>query len=332
MDFKLPFMPEMASSFAWEVDALYIYLVALTVFFTVLIALLVIFFAIKYRRRSPDELPRPIAGSVPLESLWSVIPFLISLTIFVWGTSIYFSLYRPPAEALDIYVVGKQWMWKFQHPEGQREINTLHVPVGRKVKLIMATEDVIHSFYVPAFRTKADVIPGRYASLWFEATKTGTYDLFCAEYCGTQHSGMIGKVIVQTPREYQAWLAGEGEGQQSMTQSGEQLFTQLGCNSCHGLESAERGPALKGIFGQQQKMTNGEVITVDHTYIRESILNPQKRVVEGFSPIMPSFQGQVSESQIQQLISYIQSLSAGNIQKDNPSASPNNKVPQPSER
>ncbi|HYE66587.1 MAG TPA: cytochrome c oxidase subunit II, partial [Pyrinomonadaceae bacterium] len=190
----IPFMPERASTLAGEVDALYFYLVGVTVFFTVLISALIIFFVLRYRRRTAYEIPRPIAGSLKLETMWTVIPFIIAMSMFVWGTSLYFRQYRPPSEAMEIFVVGKQWMWKMQHTTGQREINELHVPVGRRIKLIMTTEDVIHSFFVPAFRTKADVVPGRFTTLWFEPTKPGRYHLFCAEYCGTNHSGMTGWV------------------------------------------------------------------------------------------------------------------------------------------
>src|SRR5687768_12692220 len=208
MQTGIPLMPEQASTVSAEVDALYLFLVALTIFFSLLIAGTILYFAIKYRRRRHDEIPQPIAGAMKLELLWSIIPFIISMFIFGWGASLYFKLYRPPAEALDIYVVGKQWMWKFQHLDGQREINELHVPLGRAVKLTMTSEDVIHDFFVPAFRVKADVLPGRYTTLWFEPTVPGRYQLFCAEYCGTKHSGMIGQVVVMEPSEYQTWLSG----------------------------------------------------------------------------------------------------------------------------
>src|SRR5215210_5988446 len=204
----IPFIPERASTLAGRVDGLYFYLVGITIFFTLLIGATIIFFVIKYRRQSPSEVPRPIAGSLKLETLWTVIPFLIAMSVFVWGADVYFTQYRMPKDALEVYVVGKQWMWKFQHTTGQREINELHVPVGRKIKLIMTTEDVIHDFFVPAFRTKADVIPGRYTTLWFEATKPGRYHLFCAEYCGMNHSGMTGSVIVMEQREFDDWLSG----------------------------------------------------------------------------------------------------------------------------
>lgn len=309
---SVPFAPEQASTFAPHVDALYAYLVLITLFFSVLITALIIFFAVKYRRRSHGELPRPIAGSMVLELSWTIIPLLISMTIFVWGASTFFKAYRAPQQAMEVYVVGKQWMWKFQHQTGQREINELHVPVGARVKLTMTTEDVIHSLYVPAFRIKQDVVPGRYQQIWFEATKPGKYYLFCAEYCGTNHSGMGGHVYVMEPTAYQQWLAG-GAGAESAAAQGQKLFQERGCGSCHQVEAGGqqlRGPGLFGLYGHKQAIQGDGEVTVDESYIRESILTPEAKVVTGFQPIMPTFQGQLSEEQILQLVAYIRSLGA----------------------
>jgi cytochrome c oxidase subunit 2 len=281
-----------------------------------------IFFVIRYRRRSPYEIPRPIAGSHKLETVWTIIPFLIAMTIFAWGARVYFEQYRPPENAIEVYVVAKQWMWKIQHSTGQREINELHVPVGRKVKLIMTTEDVIHDFFVPAFRIKADVVPGKYTSEWFEATKPGTYHLFCAEYCGMNHSGMIGSVIVMEPREFDNWLSGNA-GNQTPAVAGQQLYQSLGCVSCHGANGeGGRGPGLVGLFGRQQQLTTGQTVKADEAYIRESIINPQARIVQGFGPIMPTFQGQISEDQLVQLLAFVKSLQAPGAQPATPAASP----------
>jgi cytochrome c oxidase subunit II len=307
---SVPFSPEQASTFAPHVDALYAYLLLITIFFSTLITVLLIFFAVKYRRRQPDEVPRPRHGSMALEVAWTIIPLLIAMTIFVWGASTYFKAYRIPKQAMEVYVVGKQWMWKFQHQTGQREINELHVPVGARVKLTMTTEDVIHSLYVPAFRIKQDVVPGRYTQLWFEATKTGSFYLFCAEYCGTNHSGMGGHVIVMEPTAYQQWLAG-GAGAESAASQGAKLFQERGCASCHQTDPAGqqgRGPTLYGLFGKQQAITGDGNVTVDEAYIRESILDPQAKLAVGFQPIMPTFRGQVTEEQILQLIAYVRSL------------------------
>jgi len=307
----IPLVPESASTFSWKVDALYFYLSGVTLFFTLLISTVLIFFVIRYRRRTPYEIPRPIAGSHRLETLWTIIPFIIAMTIFGWGAQVYFEQYSVPANAIEVYVVGKQWMWKLQHETGQREINQLHVPVGRKIKLIMTSEDVIHDFFVPAFRTKADVLPGKYTMLWFEATKPGTYHLFCAEYCGMNHSGMIGSVIVMEPREFDNWLSGN-TGNITPAAAGQQLYQTLGCASCHGANGeGGRGPTLAGAFGKMTPLQSGDSVRADEAYIRESIINPQAKLVAGFGPIMPTFQGQVSEDQLVQLMAYIKSLQGG---------------------
>ena len=310
----IPFVPESASTVSGKVDALYFYLSGVTAFFTLLISGVLIFFVIKYRRRMPNEIPRPVAGSHKLETIWSVIPFMIAMSMFAWGAQIYFQNSRPPKNANEIYVVGKQWMWKIQHSTGQREINELHVPVGRKIKLIMNSEDTIHDFFIPAFRIKADVLPGRYTTQWFEATKAGTYHLFCAEYCGMNHSGMIGSVIVMQPTEFDNWLSGNAS-QQSPAVAGQQLFQSLGCVSCHGANGeGGRGPALAGLFGRKVFLTNNQTLIADEAYIRESIENPQAKVVSGFNPIMPTFQGQVTPEQLIQIISFIKSLQISNPQ------------------
>ena len=304
-----PFVPESASTVSGDVEALYFYIWGVTAFFVLLISTVIVYFVIRYRRRNAYEIPRPIEGSSKLETLWSVIPLLIAMTIFFWGAKVYFAQYRPAKNAIDIYVVGKQWMWKFQHATGQREINELHVPIGRKIKLIMTTEDVIHDLFVPAFRTKIDVVPGKYTTEWFEATKPGRYHFFCAEYCGMNHSGMGGYVVVMEPAEYEDWLSGNA-GQASPAAAGRGFFESLGCASCHG-PNAEggRGPALLGLYGSKVVLNNNQSVTGDESYIRESILNPQAKIVTGFGPIMPSFQGQLSEEQLLQVVAYLKSLS-----------------------
>jgi cytochrome c oxidase subunit II len=317
-----PFIPESASTYSGDVDALYFYISGVTVFFTLLISFVIIFFVIKYRRRNPFEIPRPIEGSMKLETLWSVIPLLIAMSIFFWGAKIYFNQYRPPKNAIEVYVVGKQWMWKFQHATGQREINELHIPVGRKVKLIMATEDVIHDVFVPAFRIKVDVVPGRYTTEWFEATKPGRYHFFCAEYCGMNHSGMGGYVVVMEPTEFENWLSGNAN-QMSAAAAGQQMFESLGCASCHGANAeGGRGPALLGVYGNNVVLNNGQSVKADEAYIRESILNPQAKIVNGFGPIMPSFQGQLSEEQLLQLVAYVKSLSTPKTETATPKPPP----------
>jgi cytochrome c oxidase subunit II len=302
-----PLFPEQASTMAARVDNLYFFLLAVATFFTVLIAGLIVYYAFRYRRRAPDDVGVSIHGGLALELTWTIVPALITVVMFVWGSSVFFAQQRPPDETINIYVVGKQWMWKFQHLDGQREIDELHVPVGRAVKLIMTSEDVIHDVFVPAFRVKADVLPGRYTSIWFQATKPGRYHLFCAEYCGTRHSGMTGEVIVMEPAEYQAWLSG-GTGEGSLASAGEKLFADLACNTCHRPDSQGRGPVLDGLFGKTVTMQNGENVVFDEAYVRESILTPTAKVAAGFQPIMPTFQGLVSEEQLLQLIEYVKSL------------------------
>ena len=250
-----------------------------------------------------------IHGSVPLEIFWSVTPFLVMLVMFFWGARLYYDYFTPPPDTIDVYITGKQWMWKVQYPEGQREINELHVPVGRAVKLTMASEDVIHSFFVPAFRLKRDVVPGHFNVAWFKATKPGRYHWFCAEYCGTQHSGMIGWVTVMEPREYENWLAGGG-ATGSMASQGEKLFQQLGCSTCHLLDEQGRCPILRNVYGNPVKLDDGRTVIADDAYIRESILNPNAKIVASFKrDIMPTFQGQISEEGLMQLIAYVKSLS-----------------------
>jgi cytochrome c oxidase subunit 2 len=300
--------PPDASTHAGQVDWLYGYLVALSIVMTVLIFVVVFFFAVKYRRRHPNEIPPYIHGSWKLETLWSVVPFLFMLVMFGWGAKLYFDIYTTHPDALDVYVVAKQWMWKVQYPEGQREINELHVPVGRPIKLTMASEDVIHSFFVPAFRIKRDVVPGHFNTVSFTATTPGRYHLFCAEYCGTQHSGMIGWVTVMSPVDYENWLSGGGVTG-SMASQGEKMFQQLGCSTCHLLDEQGRCPNLRNVYGHPVALADGRTVLADDAYVRESVLNPNAKVVAGFKPdIMPTFQGQISEEGLMQLIAYIKSL------------------------
>ena len=304
---NVPLFPEQASTIAGRVDQLYAFLVAVSFFFAGLIFLLLLIFAVKYRRRSDTEQPRPILGSLRLELMWTFIPLVLTMVIFAWGTRLYFTTALSPDNAMEIYVVGLQWMWMFQHQEGQREINELHVPVGRPVKLIIASQDVIHSFYVPAFRIKMDAVPGRYTTTWFEATKTGSFHLFCAEYCGTAHAGMGGRIIVMKPTEFENWLSG-GTSAEPLAAAGERLFQQLGCSGCHAANAQVRAPLLEGLYGKTVPLQGGETVIADESYIRASILSPQQQIVAGYAPVMPPYQGQISEEGLLQLIAYIKSL------------------------
>ena len=307
MQSQLPLFPEQASNFASNVDALMFYLLIVSVFFSALITGVIVYCFLRFHRKHPKEIGASIHGSIPLETLWTVIPFLLTLLMFGWGASIYIHYRTAPKDTLDIYVLGKQWMWKLQQPDGRREVNELHIPVNRNVKLIMGSEDVIHDFFVPAFRVKMDVIPGRYTTLWFRATKTGRYHFFCSQYCGTNHAVMGGWVTVMEPAEYSAWLSGSS-GEANPAAVGEKLFAQLACNTCHQSAGTGRGPSLNGVYGSTVKLTDGATVVADDAYIRESILYPKAKIVAGYQPLMPTFQGLVTEEQILNLTAYIKSL------------------------
>jgi cytochrome c oxidase subunit 2 len=296
-----------ASNFGGSVDALMWGLFLICGFVTAIVAALILVFCVVYRRGSPASRKPANLPQRRMEIAWTVVPFFIFLGIFIWAAVIYFRMARPPAGALEIHVVAKQWMWKLQHPGGQREINELHIPLGRPVSLVMISQDVIHSFYVPAFRTKQDVLPGRYTREWFTPTKTGRYHLFCAEYCGTNHSAMTGWLDVMRPADYTAWLAAQPPAK-SLAAAGERLFTSLGCSGCHSTQSRIPAPILDGLAGNPVGLANGATVIADDTYLRDSILLPQKQVVGGFQPVMPTFQGQLSEEQVIQLVAYIKSL------------------------
>jgi len=308
MGSELPLFPLQASTVAPAVDHLVYFLLVVAIFFSVGIFLTIFYFAIRYRRRSETELPAVGHPLISLEILWSVIPFGLTMIMFTWGASVFFRISRPPDDAQQIYVVGKQWMWKLQHLEGQREIDELHIPVGQAVKLTMTSEDVIHDFFVPAFRTKADVVPGRYTTTWFKPTKTGKYHIFCSQYCGTNHYAMIGWVYVMEPQDYQTWLSGGATG--SLASSGEKLFQAFACANCHHLTGPPgRGPDLRNLYGTQVELADGGHVNFDENYIRESILNPSAKIVKGYQPIMPTFQGLLTEENVLQLVEYIKSLS-----------------------
>jgi cytochrome c oxidase subunit 2 len=304
---NLPLWPERASSMAGQVDAIYTFLLVVCGMVALLVFTCLLYFAARYRNRAGVEAEQ-IDGSTPLELTWSIIPLCVFMVFFAWGAIVFFKQRTPPRDATEVYVVAKQWMWKLEHAEGQREINELHVPVGRDVKLIMTSQDVIHSFYVPVFRMKQDVLPGRYTVAWFRATKPGTYHLFCAEYCGTQHSGMIGSIVVMEPAQYEAWMSGGPAGPLSVT--GEKIFAELGCSTCHRTDTQGRGPNLQGVFGKPVLLEDGRTVVADENYVRESILDPGAKIVNGFKPVMPTFQGLVSEEQLNALVAYVKSLSA----------------------
>jgi cytochrome c oxidase subunit 2 len=305
-----PLFPEQASSNAQKLDALMLFELGVFVFFTTLICVLILFFCYRFRRGARADRTNPPTHGRLMEAIWIIIPLMVAGTMFVWGTKVFYELYQPPPDAAEISVVGKQWMWYLQHPQGRAETNELHVPLGQPVKLNMTSQDVIHSFFIPAMRIKQDVLPGRYTSLWFLPTKVGKYDLFCAEFCGTNHSIMIGYVHVMEPADYEKWLAAKGVGP-SQAEEGEQLFVQHHCAGCHRGSQTVRAPHLEGVYGKPvpiQKDSGVSFVTADDRYIRDSILMPKSEVVAGYEPLMPSYQDQISESDLLKIIAYIKSI------------------------
>ncbi len=307
---EIALFPPGASTTAQQVDFLFLSLVCICGTVLLLVATLMTYFCIRYRRR-PGEVGNPAEtpSSTALELFWTFVPLAIFMVIFVFGAKVYFGAFQPPADAATVYVMGKQWMWKFQHPEGQREINALHVPVGRPVRLLMTSEDVIHSLFVPDFRIHMDVLPDRYTSVWFQATQPGTYRLYCSQYCGTNHAGMTGNVIAMEPGDYGRWLQLGAEG--SMALEGRKVFLKYRCVSCHSADAEARAPVLENLFGKTVVLDNGRSVKADETYIREKLLNPSAQIPAGYENIMPTFKGQLSEEEIYQLIAFIKSLRPG---------------------
>jgi cytochrome c oxidase subunit 2 len=304
----MPLYPEEASNFAPSVDALMIYITLVCLFFTVVITAAIVFFFFTYRRKKPGDIGVPVHGDMRLETLWLVVPLILALTMFAGGAVIYVDFRRAPLDTLDIYVIGKQWMWKSQQPTGLKEINELHVPVGRNVKLIMASEDVIHNFSVPDFRVKMDVVPGHYNTMWFRPTKPGRYHFFCSQYCGTNHALMGGWVTVMEPSDYESWLSGATGANANPVAAGEKLFAEKACNTCHLSNGKGRAPSMNGLYDAKVLLADGSTVIADDAYIRESIVAPNAKIVAGYQPSMPTFQGQITEEQILSLTAYIKSL------------------------
>ena len=308
-----PVSPPQASTFAAKYDALFFVITALTVFFTVVVLTCVLIFAIRYRAGSKANRDNIVHDSHKIELAWSLPPLVLGLVIFAWGAQMFVEMRTMPRDSIEIFVVGKQWMWHVQHPNGVRENNTIHVPTGQKVKLTMISQDVIHAVYIPAFRAQYQVIPGRYTSLWFEATKEGKYPLFCNMYCGTQHSEMGGYVYVVSPEEYAQFLARGGDAKKpqvtTLADQGKLLYDQLNCVNCHGLKDNERGPSLHGVPGSQRKMTTGETVTANDDYMREAIINPGGKLTAGYDNTMPQdYKAQLTEEQVRDLIEYMKTL------------------------
>ncbi len=308
MQSQLPIYPEQASNFAPQVDSLMTFLILASAFFTIAITGAIIFCFLKYHRKGKNEIGAPIHGDMRLELTWIIVPFILAMGMFGWGAVVYVDYRHAPQDTLDIYMIGKQWMWKAQQPNGRREINELHVPVGRDIKLILASEDVIHDFFVPAFRVKMDVVPGHYNTMWFRPTRTGRYHFFCSQYCGTNHAVMGGWVTVMEPSDYASWLSGSTGEDANPVVAGEKLFAEKACSTCHLSNGTGRAPSLNGVYGGSVHLADGSNVTADDAYIRESILVPSAKIVAGYQPLMPAFQGQLTEEQIMSLAAYIKSL------------------------
>jgi cytochrome c oxidase subunit 2 len=302
-----PLFPKAASAYASEVDHLYLALLGFSLLFTVGIFTAILYLSIKYRRRSPDDVAVALEDPTRLEVAWTVLPFVLSIGLLVWGVDLFWQARRPAKDPIEIAVVAKQWMWKVRQSSGAREIDALHIPVGHPIRWTLATEDVIHSFYVPAFRLKQDVVPGRYTTLNFEPNRVGEYHLFCAEYCGTSHSQMKGTVTVMAPADFERWLRSKASAETPLA-AGRRHFEKLGCVSCHGPKSTEHGPALAGLMGRAVRLADGRLVIADESYLRESIVEPEKKVVAGYRPLMPPFRGRLNEEEIFDLVSYVSSI------------------------
>jgi cytochrome c oxidase subunit II len=326
---NFPMSPPSASNFAVEHDLIFYALTILTVFFTLLVGFLAVFFAIKYRAGNKVDRSRPMYENLKLELTWTIIPLIGGLILFYFGAKLFIDMRNPPPDAQEVFVVGKQWMWHVQHSNGVRENNTLHVPLGKPVKVTMISQDVLHAFYIPAFRTQMHVVPGRYTQLWFIPTQTGEYHLFCGMYCGTQHSEMGGKVVVLEPREWAEWSANGGEARRPVTmeQAGQRLYAKVGCNNCHGDKSTPRGPSLLGLYSKNVKLASGEAMKANEEYIRQEILDPHKRLTAGYDDTMPIYKGQLSESDVLNLIAFIKAGAAvGTPVTSSPSTSTANQI------
>jgi len=308
MNFALLGFPPEASSYASHVDELFLLIISLCLVVLLGVLGLLTFFCIRYREGNDVPRPHQHTNSTPIEITWMVIPMLIFIFLFVLAGREYARMYSPPATGMNVYIVGKQWMWKMEHENGQREIDTLHVPVGQDVIVTLTSEDVIHSFFVPAFRVKHDAVPGSYAKFWFRATEPGHFHIFCAQYCGLDHSQMIGEVIAMSPRDYAAWAAAS-KPEHDMVSAGETLFHQVGCSGCHEATSTIHAPLLNGLYGKPVALQTGQVVIADRQYLRDSILLPNKDIAAGFAPVMPTYQGRLTEEQVNELLAYLISLS-----------------------
>ncbi|HEY3784804.1 MAG TPA: cytochrome c oxidase subunit II [Steroidobacteraceae bacterium] len=297
-----------ASSFAGRVDHLFDAMLLLSAVVVIGVFTTLLWFSVKYRHGSQAARTPAPSRALRVELAWTLIPLFLFVGVFAWSISLFAEMSRPPAQTVPVYVVAKQWMWTVQHTGGQREINTLHVALGQPTRLVMTSQDVIHSFYVPAFRVKQDVLPGRYTQLWFTATRAGTYDLFCAEFCGTDHARMGGSVVVLPAKDFARWLdANEGTG---LAAQGEALFRRLGCSGCHDPQSGVHAPDLYDLYGSTVPLSDGTQVRADERYLHDSIMLPAKEVAAGYAPVMPTYQGRIGEDDVLALIAYLKSRHA----------------------
>jgi cytochrome c oxidase subunit II len=303
----IPFWQPGLSAHAGDVDLLFAGLLIMSALVLGLLFFLLALFCARYRAGNQTDRDHRVEKGWRWEVGWTAASFVGFLGLFIWGSVVYFQIYKTPADELDVFVVAKQWMWKTQHPGGQSEIDALHVPIRRPIRLVMASQDVIHSFFIPALRLKHDVVPGRYQDIEIEVDKPGSYHLFCAEYCGTDHSGMIGEIVAMAPADFSKWLAQQAPSS-PLADEGGQLFRALGCSGCHGNGSKVRAPPLEGLYGKPVPLSDGSSVIADDKYIRDSILLPRSQIVASYEPLMPSFEGKVSEDQLLRLVIYIKSL------------------------
>lgn len=320
MDRGFALMPVQASAGARWVDWVYYGLIAVSSTITLLVMVLLLSFAIRYRAGAIVDRSNPIRRTLSYEIVWVSVLFVIALGLFGWAAWAYVDISRPPVNAATYYVLGRQWMWEIQHPDGRRELNQFHIPVNQPVKLVLTSEDVIHSFYIPAFRMKMDAVPGRYTTTWFLPTVPGTYHLFCAEYCGADHARMRGVVTVMSPRDYAEWRINTpvAPTAQPLEPTERASFTKLGCDRCHRPESQALAPRLEGLYGRVTQLADGSTVIADEAYIRESILNPSAKIVRGYMPIMPTYQGQLSEQQVRLLVEAVKALASSEQQTEPP--------------
>ncbi|MGE3974142.1 MAG: cytochrome c oxidase subunit II [Bdellovibrionales bacterium] len=302
-------MPPQISTFAADFDNLYAFLIWSSLISAVLMIGGMLYFVFKYSRKTPNDKTAYISHNAILEFLWSFIPLVLFMAVFVWGWIVYYKQRNPPPDSMEIHVTARQWLWEFEYKNGKKTTNEIYAPVGVPVKLVMTSADVIHSFYVPSFRQKQDVVPGMYTQTWFQAEQKGVYQVFCTEFCGTNHSSMLAKVHVVDKSDFDVWMGADPNAGKSLAERGADLYKVKGCNACHTVDGAKSiGPTFKGLWARSEELADGSKITVDENYVRESILTPQAKLVKGYPPTMPSFQGVLNDEEIKAMIEFMKTV------------------------